>query len=288
MAEQLEADLAVIGAGPAGQKGAIQGAKAGKKVIVVDRLGLLGGACLNQGTVPSKTLRSAILDMTGFIQVSYHGKKLGGPREISVDDLRSFIARVIADENQVLAEECAANDIVTAFGTARFTDGHTIEVGDAEGQVSHVVRAEKYLIATGSRPRHPLVLPPDSDDIFVDSDIVFQMKKIPESLIVLGGGIIGCEYATMFAALGIEVILMDRRDDLLRMLDGEISQVFSDYIQQMAGLSVRLGEGIDALRKSADGRAEVVLKEGGSLVTDLSQSKISRVRPGSLVPLANL
>lgn len=278
MAEQLEADLAVVGAGPAGQKGAIQGAKAGKKVIVVDRLGLLGGACLNQGTVPSKTLRSAILAMTGFIQAAYHGKKLGGPREISVDDLRSFIARVIADENQVLAEECAANDIVTAFGTARFTDEHTVEVVDADGQVSRVVKAEKYLIATGSRPRHPLVLPPDSDDIFVDSDIVFQMKKIPESLIVLGGGIIGCEYATMFAALGVKVTLVDRRDDLLRMLDGEIQKAFAEYISHIPDLTVRLGLAIDELKLSADGTAVIALKDGkGSLEAETVFYSMGRV-----------
>jgi NAD(P) transhydrogenase len=238
MAEQLEADLAVIGAGPAGQKGAIQGAKAGKKVVVIDRLGLLGGACLNQGTVPSKTLRATILDMTGFIQSAYHGKRLGGSRQISVEDLRSFMEKVIAEENQVLAQECAANGIVTAFGP-RFTDPHTLEVVDAEQRVTYVVRAHKHLIATGSSPRHPLALPPDSEDIFVDSDIIFKMEKIPESLIVLGGGIIGCEYATMFAALGVKVTLVDRRNDLLRMLDGEIQKAFAEYISHIPDLSVQ-------------------------------------------------
>ena len=270
MAEQLQADLAVIGAGPAGQKGAIQGAKAGKKVVVIDRLGLLGGACLNQGTVPSKTLRSAILDMTGFIQSAYHGKTMRGPKEISVEDLRSFMEKVIADENRVLAEECANNGITTAFGTARFTDAHTVEVVDADDRVTHVVTAGNILIATGSSPRHPLALPPDSDDIFVDSDIIFRMNKIPESLIVLGGGIIGCEYATMFAALGVQVTLVDRRDDLLRMLDGEIQRSFGEYISQLDHLEVRLGLAIDVLTRSADGNgAEILLKDGqGSLAAE--------------------
>jgi NAD(P) transhydrogenase len=261
-----QVDLLVIGAGPAGQKGAIQGAKGGLKVVVADRLGLLGGSCLNQGTVPSKALRQAILDMTGFIQSGYHGSQ-GSQHEISFDELRSRVNKVIEDENRVLSEQCEANDIGTAFGTARFTDEHVVEVTDEAGQVSARFEADKVLISTGSRPRHPIDLP-EEPDLFLDSDEIFRMNSVPKSLIVLGGGIIGCEYATMFAALGIEVILMDRRDDLLRMLDLEISQAFADYIQQMAGLSVRLGEGIDALRKSADGRAEVVLKEGGSLVAD--------------------
>lgn len=261
MANELQVDLAVIGAGPAGQKGAIQGAKAGKSVAIIDRLGLLGGACLNQGTVPSKTLRSAILDMTGFIQSAYHGKSIRNPKEISVDDLRSFMERVIADENEVLAQQCEANGVAAAFGSARFTDPHTVEVTDQQGQVSHVIKAEHFLIATGSTPRHPLALPPDSADVFLDSDDIFRMNKIPESLIVLGGGIIGSEYATMFAALGVKVTLVDRRDDLLRMLDGEIQSVFADYISEIPDLEVRLGLGIDELQRSDTG-AVIKLKDG--------------------------
>ncbi len=261
-----QVDLLVIGAGPAGQKGAIQGAKGGLKVVVADRLGLLGGACLNQGTIPSKALRQSILDMTGFIQSRYHGDQ-GSRHEISFDELRARVNKVIEDENRVLSEQCEANEIGTAFGTARFEDEHIIEVTDETGQVSARFQADKVLISTGSRPRHPIDLP-EEPDLFLDSDEIFRMNSLPESLIVLGGGIIGCEYATMFAALGIEVILMDRRDDLLRMLDEEISQAFADYIQQMAGLSVKLGQGIDTLRKSSDGRAEVVLKDGGSVVAD--------------------
>ena len=259
-------DLLVIGAGPAGQKGAIQGAKGGLTVVVADRLGLLGGACLNQGTVPSKALRQAILDMTGFIHSGYHGDQVSR-HDISFDELRARVNKVIEDENRVLSEQCEANDIGTAFGSARFADEHVVEVMDEAGQVSARFEADKILISTGSSPRHPIDLPPEPD-LFLDSDEIFRMNSLPESLVVLGGGIIGCEYATMFAALGIEVTLMDRRDDLLRMLDGEISKAFADYIQQMEGLSVKLGQGIDTLRKSSDGRAEVVLKDGGSLVAD--------------------
>lgn len=267
--------LLVIGAGPAGQKGAIQGAKGGLKVVVADRLGLLGGACLNQGTVPSKALRQAILDMTGFIHLGYHGDQLSR-HDISFDELRARVNKVIEEENRVLSEQCEANDIGTAFGTARFADEHIVQVMDEAGQLSARFEADKILISTGSSPRHPIDLPPEPD-LFLDSDEIFRMNSLPESLVVLGGGIIGCEYATMFAALGIEVTLMDRRDDLLRMLDEEISKAFADYIQQMEGLSVKLGQGIDTLRKSSDGRAEVVLKDGSSLVADRMFYSMGRI-----------
>jgi NAD(P) transhydrogenase len=263
MPKELKVDLVVIGAGPAGQKGAIQAAKAGKRVVIVDRLGLLGGACLNQGTVPSKTLRSVILDLTGFTQSVYHGREPRGSGDISVEDLRSRVERVINDENQVLAAQCESNGIMTDFGTARFWDPYTVEVVDEQGQVTTRIEADKALIATGSRPRHPIDLPDGADGLFVDSDLVFDLHKIPKSLIVLGGGIIGCEYATMFAALGVDVTLIDRRDDLLRMLDGEVADAFAEYITQMPHLQLRLGLGIDQLQVGDDGSAEIQLTEGG-------------------------
>lgn len=272
----IDADLAVIGAGPAGQKGAIQGAKAGKKVVLIDRLGLLGGACLNQGTIPSKTLRRAILDMSNFLQSVYFGEGRRRLDEISVEALRGRVGKVIEDENELLRLQCEKNGVTTAYGAARFADPHRIEVVDEAGEVTARVAAEKILIATGSRPRHPIDLP-DEGDLFVDSDLVFRMDRLPESLIVLGAGIIGCEYATMFAALGMEVVLMDRRDDLLRMLDADIRRIFADCLLEMEGLTVRLGASIDELRRGADGRAEVVLTDGERLGADCLFFSMGRV-----------
>ncbi len=268
-------DLVVIGGGPAGQKGAIQGAKAGKKVIVADRLGLLGGACLNQGTIPSKTLRAAILDLTGFLQTEYFGESSRSGNAIAVEDLKLRVNKVIEDENRVLGEQCEKNGIQTAYGAARFADGHTIEIVDDGGQVTTGIEADKTLIATGSSPRHPIDLP-EHEDLFVDSDMVFRMDRLPKSLIVLGGGIIGCEYATMFAALGLEVTLMDRRDDLLRMLDEEIGRLFMQYISDL-GLTLKLGAAIEQLRKGEDGRAEVVLKDGGRVRADCLFYSMGRI-----------
>lgn len=261
--ENLKVDLAVIGAGPAGQKGAIQGAKGGKKVALVDRLGLLGGACLHTGTIPSKTLRMAILDLTGFLQSAYYGQEQRTTQEISMGDLTFRVNKVIEDENKLLAEQCAGNGVEVVYGTARFADAHTVEVLDAQGQVSHQVEAEKVLIAVGSKPRQPIDIPKDPE-IFMDSDQVFRMKQLPKSLIVLGGGIIGCEYATMFAALGIRVLLLDRRE-LLRTVDGEITGCFGEYTKQRGKMEVRVKQPIKEVRRSDDGQAEVVMEDGESL-----------------------
>ncbi len=277
MAEKMKVDLAVIGAGPAGQKGAIQAAKAGKSVVIIDRLGLLGGACLNQGTIPSKTLRSAILDLTGFVQSVYHGSAPRQVQEIPVDELRRRLERVITDENTLLAEQCANNGILTAFGTARFLDPHHLEVVDASDQVTHNIEADKVLISTGSSPRHPIDLPEGTEDLFVDSDIVFNMQKVPKSLIVLGAGIIGCEYATMFAALGVEVYLIDRRDSLLRMLDGEIGSSFAEYITKMSHLTIELGVGIERLQRSDKGEAQIVRTDGGTLEAECVFYSMGRI-----------
>ena len=277
MAEKMKVDLAVIGAGPAGQKGAIQAAKAGKSVVIIDRLGLLGGACLNQGTIPSKTLRSAILDLTGFVQSVYHGTAPRQVQEIPVDELRRRLERVITDENTLLAEQCANNGILTAFGTARFLDPHHLEVVDASDQVTHNIEADKVLISTGSSPRHPIDLPEGTEDLFVDSDIVFNMQKVPKSLIVLGAGIIGCEYATMFAALGVEVYLIDRRDSLLRMLDGEIGSSFAEYITKMPHLTIELGVGIERLQRSDKGEAQIVRTDGGTLEAECVFYSMGRI-----------
>ena len=151
--DTVKVDLAVIGAGPAGQKGAIQGAKAGKKVTLIDRLGLLGGASLHTGTIPSKTLRMAIIDLTGFLQSAYYGQEQKTAREISMKDLTFRVNKVIADENTLLTEQCAGNGVEVIYGTARFAGPHTLEVLDAQGQISHLLEAEKILIAVGSKPR---------------------------------------------------------------------------------------------------------------------------------------
>ena len=273
--ESLTVDLAVIGAGPAGQKGAIQGAKAGKKVVIIDRLGMLGGACLHQGTIPSKALRMAILELSGFLQSVYFGGKTLTKQEISIEDLQARLRRVIGDQDTELKRQCEANDVETVYGAARFRDEHLIEVTDANGEVTHEIVAANSLIATGSRPRHPIEIPKD-DTVFMDSDEVFHMDRIPDRMIVVGAGVIGCEYATMFAALGIEVVLLDRRTGIMRMLDEEIGEIFASYVKDI-GVDLRLGQPIDEIVHSDDGQAMVRMKDGEEVVAPCLFYSMGRV-----------
>lgn len=272
--ETQHVDLVVIGAGPAGQKGAIQGAKAGKKVALIDRMGMLGGACLHQGTIPSKALRLAILDMTGFHLKAYFGDDKHHDK-ISIKELQDRLNRVIADQNGELERQCEGNDVQVLYGAARFVDSHRIDVLDERGQVKQQVSADYVLLATGSSPRHPIEVPKD-DKVFMDSDQVFRMDKMPERLIVVGGGVIGCEYATMFAALGIEVILMDRRTGIVRMLDEEIGQLFAQHLGEI-GVDLRLGQKIKELRHSADGLAEVLMEDGETVCAPVLFYSMGRI-----------
>ncbi len=270
--QSIEADLVVIGAGPAGQKAAIQGTKAGKKVVLVDRMGLLGGHCLHHGTIPSKTLRRAILDLTGFLQSAYFGHE---HRKVSMSDLTFRINKVIEDQNDMLQKQCEGNGVEVVYGTARFRNEHLIEILDENEQPNCQIECQFALIATGSRPRHPIDIPKEPH-LFMDSDEVFRMPDLPKSILVLGAGIIGCEYATMFAALGVKVLLVDRRDEVLRMVDVEVGDRFRQYIEEI-GVDIRLGTKIDELRKADNGAAEIALADGGSIRADRCFYSMGRV-----------
>ena len=270
--QSVEADLAVIGAGPAGQKGAIQAAKAGKNVVLVDRMGLLGGACLHQGTIPSKALRRAILDLTGFLQSAYFGHE---HRKVSMQDLTFRINKVIEDQNLVLEQQCRDNGVNVVYGSARFVDDRNIEVLDENATPTAQIKTDFTLIATGSRPRHPIHVPQEPN-LFMDSDEVFRMPDVPESIVVLGAGIIGCEYATMFAALGVNVLLVDRRDEVLRMVDAEVGARFRQYIEHV-GVDIRLGTKIEKLRRADSGVAEIALQDGGSIQAERCFYSMGRV-----------
>jgi NAD(P) transhydrogenase len=256
---QRQVDLAVIGAGPAGQKGAIQAAKLGKKVVVVDAMDRLGGACLNQGTIPSKTLREAILDLTGFRNRSYYGRGQE-VAEISIHDLNFRLQKVIEDQHLLIARQFAKNDIECVRGFGRFVSDDCIEVVDSAGEVVQVICADRFLIATGSRPRNPEEVPFDGKTI-LNSNSILELEYLPESMLVLGGGIIGCEYGTMFAALGTRVTLIDKTDRPLSLLDKGIGRRFGQYIEEM-GVELKMLQTIKDIRRTQDGLAEVEVESG--------------------------
>lgn len=218
--EEINADMVVIGSGPAGQKAAIQAAKFGKKVLVIEKSPDPGGACLFSGTIPSKTLREAIIDLTRFHERRFFGEQRP-MSEVTIQDLQKRLNQVIDDEKSMLYRQFRRNNIRLINGAARFENPHMIVVVDNEYRMLYQIKSEYFIIATGSKPRNPLDVPFD-DEVILDSTRLLGITRIPKSLIVLGGGIIGSEYASFFSALGTEVTIIDKKDHILPFLDSEI------------------------------------------------------------------
>ncbi|MCI0382006.1 MAG: Si-specific NAD(P)(+) transhydrogenase [Chlamydiae bacterium] len=218
--EELRADLLVVGSGPAGQKGAIQAAKLGKSVIVIEKDKFPGGSSLNSATIPSKSLREAILDLTDFYKKSFYGKaKI--KQQISINDLNFRLTRVLDEQRKNLEKQFNKNKIQLIHGVAEFEDKHHLLVHDRENRLQYRIKGDCILIATGSKPRNPLNVPFDHEKV-LDSTRLLSIDHLPKTLIVLGGGIVGAEYASFFAALGTEVIVIDKREHILPLLDKEI------------------------------------------------------------------
>ncbi len=217
-----EFDLLVIGSGPAGQKAAIQAAKLRKRVAVIEKERVLGGSCINTGTLPSKTLKDAIYYLHGFKLRSFTNITYSLKKNMTLRDLMARKDLVIKHEQEVITDQLERNDVEIIQGTASFVDPHILKVS-AKSRDADLLTAPFIVIATGSRPRRPEEIP-FNDVTICDSDTILSTEVIPKSMIVMGGGVIGCEYASMFAAYGIKVTLFDKRNDLLRFVDQEIVQ----------------------------------------------------------------
>ncbi len=217
--EEWEIDLAVIGSGPAGQKGAIQAAKLGKKVVIIEKEPVPGGACLNSGTIPSKSLREAIIDLSRYNERSFYGQSC--IREITISDLNYRLHAVLEGEREILYRQFKKNKIAFLIGRARFESPYDLVVVDEDSSIVHHIRAKRFLISTGSIPRNPLHVPFDKE-VILDSNRLLAVEKVPKTMVVLGGGIVGTEYASFFAALGTEVTILDKKNRLLPLLDAEI------------------------------------------------------------------
>lgn len=217
--EFLNVEFAVIGSGPAGQKGAIQAAKLGKSVVIIEKKCVPGGNCLNSGTIPSKSLRAAIIDLRRYNERSFYGSSC--LTEVTINDLNYRLNTVLQGERAILLRQLKRNRISYITGTAIFSSPNTLVVVDDKGEKTHQIEASKFLIATGSEPRNPLHVPFD-DEVILDSTRLLSIDKMPKSMLVLGGGVIGAEYASFFTALGCSVVVLDRKDRLLPYLDAEI------------------------------------------------------------------
>ncbi len=242
-------DLVVIGSGPAGQKGAICAAKLRKRVAVIDRTTMIGGVCVHTGTIPSKSVREAIFQLTGNAVKALYGDSYRGKNDLSVQDLSFRVKSIIGRETEVIRAQLKRNGVSVFQGSAQFTDPHTVEVqNNAEKTILH---SDHILIACGTRPARNSEIPFD-DKRIVDTDHLSSMEGLPREIIVVGAGVVGLEYASFLAALGTEVTLIDQRPVLLDFVDREIIEALAYHLRQM-GAVFRLGEkvtrvGIDPQR----------------------------------------
>jgi NAD(P) transhydrogenase len=254
-----EYDLLVIGSGPAGQKGAIAAAKLGKRVAVVDRREMTGGVCVHTGTIPSKTLREAILYLSGFRQRTFYGKDYVVSDKISARDLAHRVQRVVEREVEVIHNQLRRNGITSITGTAHFLDPHTIEI-TPESALAVRTTAEHILIACGTRSACTPEIPLDGQRIF-DADQLPDVNELPRELIVVGAGVIGLEYASMLTALDIKVTIVDQRPTLLDFVDREMIEALS-YHMRRRGATFRLGETVTRVERDAQGRVVAHLESG--------------------------
>ena len=250
-------DLLAIGGGPAGQKAAIQAAKLGRRSAIVEGT-QLGGCSVFTGTIPSKTLREAVLYLTGFMQRSIYGQSFRVKNDITMDDLRARSAAVSARETDVIRDQLARNHVTVFDGVASFVDSDTVVISFADGR-KQVVDAGAIVIATGSRPVRPPAIEFDEESI-LDSDGILNLKQIPQSLVVVGAGVIGLEYASMFAAVGTKVTVVDARRELLPFCDSEIVRALQLSLRDL-GVIFRLGETVEAVERHESG-ALIMLKSG--------------------------
>ena len=258
-------DLIVIGSGPAGEKGALTAAFFGKRVILVERNPLLGGAVANTGTLPSKTLRETALALSGFRARDLHGVDLSLRREATVDDFMHHEAQVSAVERDRIRLYLDAQGVELAHGTASFVDAHTVHVASERGE--RMLHGETILIATGSAPFRPAGFAFE-DDRVCDSDEILEIDRIPRRLLVVGAGVIGSEYACTFAALGADVHLIDGRGALLPFLDGEVSTALGAAMSRL-GVTFHWNERVVSCALTGrDGDAVVTLSSGATLRGD--------------------
>jgi NAD(P) transhydrogenase len=270
-------DLIVIGAGPAGEKGAAQAAYFGKRVALIERAPHPGGAGINTGTVPSKTLRETALYFSGLGQHGLYGVDYQVKSHLTVKDFMYREQEVVRSLRQVVTENIVRHKIQLFQGQASFDDPHTVRV-TRENEPDRLLTGDVILVATGSVPGRPQDVPFDDPRVH-DSDEILEMQKLPRTMGVVGAGVIGCEYTTIFAALGIRTMLIDGRDRLLAFLDAEVAEQLKTQMG-LLGVELRLKESVTRYVPEADG-VRLELKSGGSVLVDqvlVAAGRVANVR----------
>jgi NAD(P) transhydrogenase len=256
-------DLLVIGSGPGGQKAAIAAAKLDRRVAVVERPKMLGGVCLNTGTIPSKTLREAVLYLTGLDQREMYGQSYRLKDEVTIADLTMRTSHVVSRENDVVRSQLTRNRVTILTGEARFTGPNTMEV--SSGDQAREVTAENIVIATGTKPARPDSVAFDERTI-IDSDGILQLEHVPRSMVVAGAGVIGIEYASMFAALGTKVTVVEQRERMLEFCDVEVVEALKYHLRDLA-VTFRFGERVSSV-EAHPGGAIALLASGKRIPAD--------------------
>ena len=267
MSDRYEFDLVCIGSGPAGQRAAVQAAKLGKRVAVVEKRRDVGGLCLGTGTIPSKTFREAVLSFVAHNHAAARNLTQQSSARPTADQLLSRVEQVVRHEVEVVRNQLWRNDIELMQGEASFAGPHTLVVASEAG--ARPLTTAAILIAVGTVPTPPAGVAVDGE-VVLSSDDLLQLKRLPKTMVVVGAGVIGIEYASMFAALGVEVTLIDKRTCLLDFLDGEI---VDELLHQMRAhhVTFRLGEAVERI-EIMDGplrKAAILLESGKRILSDL-------------------
>jgi len=277
-------DMLVIGSGPSGQKAAVQAAKLRKKVAIVEVGGHVGGVSTNTGTIPSKSFREAVLYLSGFRERSLYGSSYRVKSRITMEDLTFRISSIVKHEHDVIENQLWRNQIEVLRGRASFIDPHTLKIESDSGIVTKT--ADYMVIAVGTTPHHPPGFEIESEKI-LDSDQILTMKQLPRNITVVGGGVIGIEYASMFAVLGVPVTLVEQRDQLLSFVDREIVETLQYHMRNLR-ITLRLGEEVASVARRSDNQVETILKSGKKIVSDAVLVSAGRQGATSQLNLAAL
>jgi NAD(P) transhydrogenase len=248
-------DMIVLGSGPAGQRAAIQAAKSGKRVAMIEKREVVGGVCINTGTIPSKTLREAVLHLSGYQYQNVYGVNYRVKEKITMPDLAFRVQHVVKTEVDVTYSQLSRNNVETLFGCGSFVDPHTVKVTSSRTTAEY--QADHIIIAVGTKPAASSKVPINDRNI-INSDQIMQLKELPKTLIVVGGGVIGVEYACMFATLGVRVILVEKRPRLLEFADQEMVEALSYHLRD-SRVTMRLNEEVSSVEETPEGNVVAYL-----------------------------
>ncbi len=271
-------DLLVIGSGPAGQRAAIQGAKLGKRVALVERKAVVGGVCINTGTIPSKTLREAVLYLSGYRMRGVYGVSYAVKQDITMADLLFRTDNVISHELDVIRHQLTRNGVTLLNAEAVFMDPHTLRLRSGVDNAERQLTADKFVIATGTSATRSPDIAFDGRWILASDDIL-DLDQIPRTMAVVGAGVIGCEYASIFAALGVRVTLIDKRQRLLEFIDSEIVETLIYHLRQNR-VTIRLDEevsAIESMQTELGERVRIHLTSGKKLTAEKALYSIGRM-----------